>query len=143
MTRSKTLHHISNGSSGGIWLLGKGHEQVLACLLLEMDDGWELLGIGTDKSQGETFLRQSYGFGCEGGVANGATGLFEWTRPEAEAEGTTGHEIPTRNQSQKQKQKMKNIGGGGIHNPKRLEWTASLRGITVLNKWKFLRARDV
>lgn len=133
MTRSKILRHISNGPSGRIWLLEKGQEEVLACLLLEMEDGWELLGIGTDKSQGELFLRQSYGFGCERRVENGAMKPFEWTRTRAEAEGAD-HEIPARSQFKKRKST------GGIHNPKRLDWTF-LRGITVLNKWKFPRAR--
>ena len=133
MNHSKVLRHVSNGPSGGIWLLEKGQEEVLACLLLEMEDGWELLGIGTDHSQGELFLRQSYGFGCERGVENGAMGPFEWTRTEADAEGAD-HEIPAKSQVEKQKST------GEIHNPKRLDWTF-LRGITVLNKWKFLRAR--
>lgn len=134
MTHSNILRHISNGPSGRIWLLDKGHEEVLACLLLEMEGGWELLGIGTDKSQGEIFLRQSYGSVSETGVENRTMGLFEWTRPGAEAEGTTNQEIPARSQGEKQKCI------GRIHNPDKLDWT-SLRGITILDKWKWLWAR--
>lgn len=82
ITRSKVLRHVSNGPSGGNWFLERGQEEVLACLLLEMEGSWELLGVGTDKSQGEIFLRHSYGFGPYMEVENGSMEPLEGkTRP--------------------------------------------------------------
>lgn len=133
--RSKTLRHISNGPSGGIWSLEKGQEEVLACLLFEMEEGWELLGLGTDQSQGVVFLRQSCGFGSKPEVENGTQSGFEWMiRPGAEAEGAD-REIPAGSHVEKKKKSVRII-----HSPKKLDWT-SLRGITALHKWKFLWAR--
>ena len=133
ISRSKILRHISNGPGGGIWSLEKGQEEVLACLLFEMEEGWELLGLGTDKSQGLVFLRQSCGFGSKTEVENGTQGGFEWRiRPGVEAEGAD-REISTESQVKKKKSVR-------IHSPKKLDWT-SLRGVAALNKWKFLWAR--
>lgn len=113
-------------------MLEKGQDEVLACLVLEMEGSWELLGIGTDKSQGEIFLRHSHGYGPDTEAENGSMVPLEWTtRPGAKAEGTN-HESSAGSQDEKQK-----ILQTGSQRP---DWT-SLRGIKALNKWKFLWAR--
>lgn len=38
---------------------------VVACLLAEMQGGWELLGVGKGGNEGMTFLRHPCGFGTE------------------------------------------------------------------------------
>lgn len=59
------LQHLSDGPRGGIWMLEKGNDEVVVCLVEEMEavrrrregaegDGWSVLGIGVK--------------GCEGGV---------------------------------------------------------------------------
>lgn len=133
ITRSKTLRHISNGPSGEIWLLEKCQEEVLACLLPELEEGWELLGIGTDKSQGKLFMRHSYGFEPERGVENGAMGPFQWKTQRGSGEERTDHEISVAGQGGRQESIR-------IHSSKTLEWK-SLRGIKILNKWKWFWAR--
>lgn len=113
-------------------MLEKDREEVLACLVLEMEGSWELLGVGTDKSQGEVFLRHSYGFGPNNEVESGCMGPLEWmTRPGAEARGTNHNIIAG---SQGERQKIMRI------QSQQLDWT-TLRRIKALNKWKGLWAR--
>ncbi|MCJ1466533.1 hypothetical protein MMC07_005153 [Pseudocyphellaria aurata] len=60
-----TLTHVSNGPSGGIWVVAAEKPEVLACLVAEMQGGWEMLGVGTGGSEGMMFLRHPCGFGPE------------------------------------------------------------------------------
>lgn len=60
-----TLIHISDGPTGGIWVVAAGKEELISCLVLEMRGGWEVLGIGKGISDGDTFLRHPCGFGPE------------------------------------------------------------------------------
>ncbi|MCJ1425883.1 hypothetical protein MMC29_003784 [Sticta canariensis] len=62
---NRTLTHISNGPSGGIWVVAAEKPDVVACLLAEMQGGWELLGVGKGGNEGMTFLRHPCGFGTE------------------------------------------------------------------------------
>lgn len=61
----KALQHISDGPTGGVWVLAKGKEEIISCLVLEFQGGWEVLGIGKGLSDGDTFLRHPCGFGPE------------------------------------------------------------------------------
>lgn len=61
----KTLTHISDGPTGGIWLVDAGREELISCLVLEFKSGWEVLGIGAGLFEGATFLRHPCGFGPE------------------------------------------------------------------------------
>ena len=68
-----TLKHISDGPRGGIWVLAKGKEEVLTCLLDELEElriqrkgvgkgkepdfgGWQVLGLGAKMWEGSVFL---------------------------------------------------------------------------------------
>lgn len=133
MNRSQTLTHISNGPSGEIWLLEKGREEVLACLVLEIEGSWELLGVGTDESQGEVFLRHPREVGFNVEVKNESVGPLEWrTRPEAKVE-EMDYNIPAGSQGEKLEQVE-------IQSTK-LD-RMPFRHIKALNKWKAFWARN-
>ena len=62
---NRTLQHISNGPSGGIWVVAPEKPEVVACLVAEMQGGWEILGVGKGGNEGMIFLRHPCGFGPE------------------------------------------------------------------------------
>lgn len=139
INRSQTLTYISNGPSGEIWLLEKGREEVLACLVLEIEGSWELLGVGTDGSQGEVFLRHS---SCQVESNNVevqknndyAGPPLEWsTRPETKVEEMMNSNIPARRSQGEKKKPPEQV--VKIRNHRKLDRT-SLGRIKALNKWK-------
>lgn len=70
------LIHISDGPSGGIWVVTPGNEEVVSCLMVDFAGGWEVLGVGKGAHENQIFMRHPYGFG-----------------PDIEEEvGTTNHE---------------------------------------------------
>ena len=71
------LIHISDGPSGGIWVVTPGNEEVVSCLMVDFAGGWEVLGIGKGAHENQIFMRHPCGFG-----------------PNVEEEvGTTNHEV--------------------------------------------------
>lgn len=59
------LTHVSDGPSGEIFTLEADREDVITCLVDEMNGGWELLGVGKAGSEGMVFLKHPCGFGSE------------------------------------------------------------------------------
>ena len=75
------LQHISDGPRGGIWVLAKGKEEVVACLVDELEQtqkkglkqaggeresdlsGWQVIGTGTGVWSGSVFLLHPCGDG--------------------------------------------------------------------------------
>ena len=53
----RNLTHISDGPTGGIWVVDANKEGVVACLVEEFKDGWEVLGMGKGICEGQIFLR--------------------------------------------------------------------------------------
>ncbi|MCJ1264636.1 hypothetical protein MMC22_004510 [Lobaria immixta] len=62
---NRTLMHVSDGPTGGIWVVAAEKPEVVACLVAEMQGGWEILGVGKGGNDGMTFLRHPCGFGPE------------------------------------------------------------------------------
>ena len=53
----RNLTHISDGPTGSIWVVDADKEGVVACLVEEFKDGWEVLGMGKGICEGQVFLR--------------------------------------------------------------------------------------
>ena len=87
-----SLKHISDGPRGGIWVLAKGKEEVVACLVDELEEfrvqrvgqgkgkvrdlgGWEVIGQGVGVWRGSVFLIHPCGDGAPAIVEKEA-----WTR---------------------------------------------------------------
>ena len=75
-----SLKHISDGPRGGIWVLAKGKEEVIVCLVDELEEfrikrarqdkskardrgGWEVIGQGAGDWKGSVFLMHPCGDG--------------------------------------------------------------------------------
>ena len=63
---NRILTHVSDGPGGRIFALEAGREDVIVCLVEEMDRGWEFLGVGKGGSEGMVFLKQT----CASGSAD-------------------------------------------------------------------------
>lgn len=57
------LIHISDGPSGGIWVVTPGNEEVVSCLMVDFAGGWEVLGVGKGAHENQIFMRHPCGFG--------------------------------------------------------------------------------
>jgi len=85
------LQHLSDGPRGGIWMLEKGSDEVVVCLVEEMEavrrrreggggEGWSVLGIGVKGCEGRVYLLHP----CE------RPGVGGWLRKEEAAVGVRG-----------------------------------------------------